>query len=165
VEGGVRWLSLPVSLLYCGAPHLPPLQRAVRCVLRAISAFHARGFVHRDVRWPNVLRDPSDGGSLLIDFELAAPAGEPLPEQFHGSSSMPPEARGGGAYGPSGDVWQVGQLVRAWAQRPRLGGVGLSPATVAFVARLSSDDPTLRPTADEAMDDAWLKPLCAMPLT
>ena len=118
------------------------------------------------MRWPNVLRNPSDGGSLLIDFELAAPAGEPLPEQFRGSPSMPPEARGGGAYAPAGDVWQVGQLVHEWAHRqPQLGGARLSPATVAFVARLLSDNPALRPTADEAMDDAWLKPLNAMPLT
>jgi hypothetical protein len=140
----------------------PSMQRAVRCVLRALGDFHARGFVHRDVRWPNVLRNPSDGGSLLIDFELAAPAGESLPEQFRGSPSMPPEARGGGAYAP---VWQVGQLVQTWARQPRLGGAGLLPALVTFVARLSSDDPALRPTADEAVDNAWLKPFCAMPLT
>lgn len=136
------------------------LQRAVRCVLRALGSFHARGFVHRDVRWPNVLRDPANGETLLADFELAAPAGEPLPERFRSSEFLPPEARGGGPgdYNAAGDVWQVGQLVRAWANPPGSAPRSLSPAAAAFAARLAADVPALRPTADVVLaDEAWMQ--------
>ena len=114
--------------------------------------------MHRDVRWPNILRDPSTGETLLADFELAAPAGKPLPERFRSSEFLPPEARGGGAYSAMGDVWQVGQLVRAWANPPGSAPRGLSPSADAFAARLTADAPALRPTADAALvDEAWLQ--------
>ena len=132
------------------------LRRANRCVLQALAAFHGRGFVHCDVRWPNVLRDPADGGSLLVDFELAAPIGSVLPARYHGSIFFPPETREGGAFTPAGDVWQVGQLVRAWAT-PHLQRV-LSPAAVAFSSVLALEDSSLRPAAAAALKLDWLSP-------
>jgi hypothetical protein len=46
----------------CVPAHQPEseeeLRMAVRAVLIALSDFHRYGFVHRDVRWPNILRDP-----------------------------------------------------------------------------------------------------------
>jgi len=128
------------------------LQRSIRCVLQALAAFHTHGFVHRDVRWPNILRDPRDGGSLLIDFELAERIGKPLPAAYHGSSTLPPEARHGGPYGTAGDVWQVGLLLQTWAAPARV----LSPPAAAFVKRLASNDPAQRLTAVMALQDAWL---------
>jgi hypothetical protein len=129
------------------------LQRAVMCVLRALAAFHARGFVHRDVRWPNLLRDPNCGDYLLSDFELASRHGTCLPPRFHGLQSFPPETRSSGAYTAPGDVWHVGQLVRAWASTP----YEISPAAGAFAALLTADDPEARPTAQNALGDAWLR--------
>lgn len=127
-------------------------------MLRALAAFHARGFVHRDVRWPNILRDLSDGGSLLADFELAAPAGASLPDRYRGGDAFPPEARGGGAYDAAGDVWQVGRLIQAWANPPGSAPRVLSPAGAAFASKLAAETSALRPTAAEAARvEMWLK--------
>eukprot|EP01118_Nematostelium_gracile_P004074 TRINITY_DN14815_c0_g1_i1.p1 TRINITY_DN14815_c0_g1~~TRINITY_DN14815_c0_g1_i1.p1 ORF type:complete len:490 (-),score=61.32 TRINITY_DN14815_c0_g1_i1:15-1484(-) len=45
-------------------------------VLTFLSKFHSLGFVHRDIRWPNIMRSPKDW--ILIDYEAAAPAGEKI---------------------------------------------------------------------------------------
>ena len=80
------------------------LQEAVRCVLRALSAFHGRGFVHRDVRWPNVLVT-AEGSWILADFELAGAVGTPAPPRAVTPTFLPPEARTEGSlYAPSADV-------------------------------------------------------------
>ena len=34
------------------------LRRALWAVLQALQGMHQAGFVHRDVRWPNILREP-----------------------------------------------------------------------------------------------------------
>ena len=34
------------------------LRHALRAVLQALQGMHQAGFVHRDVRWPNILREP-----------------------------------------------------------------------------------------------------------
>lgn len=89
------------------------LRDAVRSVLRALEALHTRRLVHRDVRWPNVLRSAL-GEWLLADFELADSIGEALPEQFRDGACVPPEARLGGPWGPACDLWQLGRLVSVW---------------------------------------------------
>ncbi len=65
------------------------LRISLRCVLSALCAFHERGFVHRDVRWPNVLKDRDTW--LLADFELADFAGSPVPAKAIASAFLPPE--------------------------------------------------------------------------
>jgi hypothetical protein len=44
---------------------------AMRCVLEALEWLHGHGVVHRDVRWPNVLKTDVDR-FMLIDLELCA---------------------------------------------------------------------------------------------
>ena len=101
------------------------LQCAVRCVLTALAALHGHGFVHRDVRWPNVLAGPSSTW-LLADWELAAEDGAPLPRGALRDALLPPDlaaaadgSAGGdadGALGPyvaADDVWAVGRLMPA----------------------------------------------------
>lgn len=46
------------------------LRTAVRCVTSALSVLHSHQYVHRDVRWPNILKD-AEGSWRLVDFELA----------------------------------------------------------------------------------------------
>ena len=134
------------------------LQRAVRCVLRALSGLHARGFVHRDVRWPNVLHDgspgDSDGGWILSDFELASTIGAAIPPLAIKPSLIAPEMRADGAmYTPAADVWQVGQLVHC----TRFADGGLSAAGHAFAAALTAEPSTARPSAAEALLHEWLR--------
>ncbi|PNW81346.1 hypothetical protein CHLRE_07g352150v5 [Chlamydomonas reinhardtii] len=96
----------PVGLpLQRAPPSEADLRRAVRNVLAGVVALHAAGFVHRDIKWQNVIRLPaaaafttaasqqpaapsaSSGSSpavgaadtyVLIDLEHAAPADFPL---------------------------------------------------------------------------------------
>ena len=47
------------------------LKRALRAVLQALQGMHQAGFVHRDVRWSNILRDPQVGLIALYPPALA----------------------------------------------------------------------------------------------
>eukprot|EP00198_Chlamydomonas_reinhardtii_P010718 XP_001700055.1 predicted protein [Chlamydomonas reinhardtii] len=69
--------------------HLAPsdLACAVLGVLRGLAALHSEGYVHRDVRWPNVIFLPAEKRWLLIDLEHAGQEGcdcskEPFPLPF-----------------------------------------------------------------------------------
>lgn len=57
-----------------GQFHIPrthsELKTAITCVLKFLIDFHNKGFVHRDLRWPNVLKD-NNGDYFVIDFEAA----------------------------------------------------------------------------------------------
>ncbi|KAG2443516.1 hypothetical protein HXX76_001869 [Chlamydomonas incerta] len=97
LHGGVIRLERAALVLHLqpvGLPmHGPPetegaLRQALRGVLTAVAALHRAGFVHRDIRWPNVIRLPAAAspspalppaaGSpdtfVLIDLEHAARA-------------------------------------------------------------------------------------------
>ncbi|PNW81349.1 hypothetical protein CHLRE_07g352250v5 [Chlamydomonas reinhardtii] len=81
----------PVGLpLQRAPPSEADLRRAVRDVLAGVAALHAAGFVHRDIKWQNVIRLPAAAAFttaasqqpadtyVLIDLEHAAPADFPL---------------------------------------------------------------------------------------
>ena len=121
---------------------------AVKCVLRALSALHQHGYVHRDVRWPNVL---ITAGALwmLIDFELAAEEGASLPNRAIDVDLVAPEARPLGAqYTAADDIWQVGTLVES-------AGLEVSPGARAFACALCATRAE-RPNAGEALMLPWL---------
>jgi hypothetical protein len=129
------------------------LKRAICAVLSALISFHGLGFVHRDVRWPNVLRDANNDW-LLSDFELAATAGTPISDQYRASDHFAPEVRRGEPVVPSADIWQVGMLVLKWGQV--LASRELSDGAAAFVDLLTATDPNARPSAADARKIAWL---------
>jgi hypothetical protein len=122
---------------------------AMRCVLRALAALHAHGYVHRDVRWPNVLSLDS-GEWLLIDFELAGATGAPVPEGRICRELVSPEARPTGTpYTAADDVWQVGRLMQMAEE------LVLSREAEAFAALLTTVQEQ-RPSASEALLLPWL---------
>ena len=86
----------------------PALEKAVRNVLSALAILHQEGFVHCDVRWPNVLKDSSNSW-ILSDFENAKPIG--AIRRGAQDDFLPPESRGGQRYETAGDIWQVGRLI------------------------------------------------------
>jgi serine/threonine protein kinase len=131
---------------------LHELKRAVRSVLTALVAFHGRGFLHRDVRWPNILCERS-GDWLLADFELADYIGEPLPEKYLRANHFAPEVMIKGApCTPASDVWQVGKLVAFWLHENHVADDDSS----AFALVLSADSSLERPTCEAALQHAWL---------
>jgi len=54
------------------------LAKAICNILEFLVSFHRRGFVHRDLRWPNILWDEVRQCFFVIDFELAAPSGNAI---------------------------------------------------------------------------------------
>ncbi len=62
---------------------------ALVCVARALVGLHAQGFVHRDIRWPNVLC-LGNRSFILIDFESVGRVGDSIPEELLCSRMLDP---------------------------------------------------------------------------
>ena len=131
------------------------LRVAIRCVVTALREFHARGFVHRDVRWPNVLRDRNLW--LLSDFELAARDGAELPLNAVDPEYLPPEVNACRSYrySAAGDMFCVGRLIRLWAAGK---GGNLPSEAKELATRLMDTDPDKRPSAAALLAESgsWL---------
>ncbi len=85
---------------------------ALACVVRALVCLHAQGFVHRDIRWPNILC-LGNRSFILIDVESAGRVGGSIPEEMLQSRALDPlvvsdvERR----YYAWNDMYQVGKLI------------------------------------------------------
>ncbi|PWN41236.1 hypothetical protein IE81DRAFT_324730 [Ceraceosorus guamensis] len=111
-----------VSLVFCGA-------------LRAISAFHAAGWLHGDIKLENLMFD-EQARLVVIDYENANPfRGVPGGDGRVALVSydwIPPEAfpgPQGRRVGPSADLWALGaNLVRAFALRDGIDDIEVREA-------------------------------------
>jgi serine/threonine protein kinase len=128
------------------------LVKALRDILAFLIEFHGRGFNHRDIRWPNILRT-GQGKWVLIDFELAAAEGSEAPtDRELDSEKKPHESRPVGArYTSAGDIWQVGQLVGAW-QSGRGTSLSSYPQFLQLVTEMTNTSPIKRPSAAAASE-------------
>ncbi|KXZ54438.1 hypothetical protein GPECTOR_5g90 [Gonium pectorale] len=117
----------PVGVPCTGPPETEAaLASAVLGVLRGLVALHSKGFVHRDIRWPNVIFLPAEQRWLLIDLEHAGREGGAC--AWHGE---------GGAYTAASDLQLVADLMNdlpyplsasALGLQQQLLGGGLSAA-------------------------------------
>ncbi|WP_308163947.1 serine/threonine-protein kinase [Nonomuraea sediminis] len=119
LDGGRPWIVMELvrgrsldRAVRDGGP-LPPRQVAMigLRVLDALSAAHASGILHRDVKPANVMLT-DDGRVLLTDFGIATVAGDVVLTQTGLLSGSPgyiaPERLRGEVDGPLADLWSLG---------------------------------------------------------
>ncbi len=121
-----------------------------------LSAIHAAGVVHRDIKPGNIV--VSDSGPKLTDFGIARRADTDRLTQPHQVMGTPlyvaPEVLNGADAGPSADVYSLGVVVGEMITGRRHEGSSSAvrtgdPALDDLLARTTSDDRAARPTAAE----------------
>ncbi|PNH02294.1 hypothetical protein TSOC_011738 [Tetrabaena socialis] len=131
----------PVGRPNHGAPSAE-LERkaAVRAVLEALAALHAKGLVHRDVRWPNLIRT-ARGAWLLIDLEHVGDAGRSCPPALP-LCHAPGMLEAGSIFTTASDLVMVAQQLLSGAPGP-------------LVDELRQQLQARSLTAVEALQHAW----------
>ena len=186
VESALPWLatayvagpSLAEAVTGDGPMAAQPALALAAGLAESLSAIHAAGVVHCDLKPSNVLLSPD--GPRVIDFGISRAAG---PGKSTASAAgvgwvtgspgfMSPEQALGGEIGPPSDIFSLGTVLsfattgrgpfgrgsrpevayRLVYGRPDLGEIpaGLRP----LVERCLAKDPDQRPTADEVLDAA-----------
>src|SRR5438309_7657101 len=120
--------------------------RVAAQVASALAAAHAQGLVHRDVTPANVML--SRTGVKVVDFGIAAVAGERDATVLGTPSYLAPEQRAGGPAQAATDVYALGLLLyhAATGRLPRPPGLqGVPRDGAALIAACLSSNPAARP--------------------
>jgi len=121
-------------------PDATELKRAIRDILIGLSFMHELGFVHRDIRWENVVKDWS-GSFVVIDLENAGKEG---PVSYH--SPRWPETDNQEVFTKSMDMMMVGTLIDKYAST-----IGLNEDDRNFITQLATVTPA------NAINHVWLR--------
>ena len=136
------------------------LRTAIKAVLTCLQFIHARRFVHRDLRWANIIKHASylSNGTLesyhflIIDFEFAACDGDAMMINNYIHGRIIPY---GSSYHTLHDMRRlVGKLLEAWAGS---NNQVLNPLALDFMYSATREDHPL--DASAALQHAWLREL------
>ncbi len=151
-------------------PPPPAVEQRLRSALiqltRGVSALHARGLVHRDIK-PDNVRVDGDGRVVLLDFGLAVRPDGTAGEGHSGGfvvgtrGYMSPQQARGMPPGESDDWYSVGALlyhaltgrppIRLDDRPPPLDATGRPATLVALTRALLQTEPDARPGADDIL--------------
>ncbi|KAG2917842.1 hypothetical protein PC116_g15762 [Phytophthora cactorum] len=110
--------------------------------------------MHRDIRWPNVIKSrDGDNSWFLIDFMDAAQSPQLSPSGHHLSrAEHAPEIFSDGSHTTAVDVWSVGRLIQTCGDVVYGSWYDTGREWTQFLELLMHDDPSRRPTAVAALD-------------
>lgn len=149
-------------------------------LLSALAHMHAKGLVHRDVKFENIMYEsPTSQSIKLIDFGAAGivKEGEYLDLYIGTTYTMAPEVLGR-KYNEKADIWSVGVILymmlsltkpfygesKAVIQKKIIKGdfkfysprwEGISNSTKTFIETLLTKDPQKRLSAESALSHLW----------
>ena len=125
------------------------LKQALLAVAGALESMHKLGFVHRDVRWDNVMFDTGSGKFLVIDYEHSGPkdvfvnsAVRGYPDEIAKGAQTNKAKNGAKVYSCATDMYMVGLLLEYLDT-----SCGLNEPYAQLMDDLLQNDETKRPTA------------------
>lgn len=121
---------------------LDEVRIAIKACILCLAYLHKRNYVHRDIRWANLIRlyKSRANGSVesvnfvLIDFEFGGVNGEPMLIQDY---IFRDEVPYGQAYTSFNDLFFVGKLILTWAES---NNVDLDASALSIVEMLQSGE-------------------------
>ena len=139
---------------------LEDVRAAVKSILLCLSGLHALGFVHRDLRWANLIRVYSyhhvssleSCEFLVIDFEFAERDGAAMNIAEYIHNDVVPY---GATYSYLHDLKLVGKMIQSWAD---VNHTDLDESAANFINAITRlEDPL---SASDAQQHAWLHARC-----
>ena len=135
---------------------LEDVRAAIKLILLCLSFLHAKGFVHRDLRWANLIRlfsyrhDGSLESSkfLVIDFEFAERNGAAMNIAKYIHNDVVPY---GEMYSSLHDLKLVGKMIKSWAD---VNHIDLDESAANFINAITRVEDPLN--ASDAQQRAWL---------
>uniref|UniRef100_A0A7I4C1P7 Protein kinase domain-containing protein n=1 Tax=Physcomitrium patens TaxID=3218 RepID=A0A7I4C1P7_PHYPA len=118
-----------------------------KSVCNALKVLHEKGFVHRDVRLPNIV-EITHGQFMLIDLETVAESPFFVHPSFHYLTDWSRDMLENSHYTPKSDMYQLGKLLG-----DKFTTFTRSPSARQFISRLMSK----QVDANTALEDPWLK--------
>ncbi|KAG0563060.1 hypothetical protein KC19_8G002200 [Ceratodon purpureus] len=116
-----------------------------QCVCHVLCILHKAGLLHRDIRFPNIVR-LSETEFMLIDFESVAESLFRLPEGFRCFRGWCSKTLEGNVYTPYSDMYSLGKLQEETLPNSR------TSLAEEFVRKLTNK----QLSASDALHDPWL---------
>ncbi|KAG9410071.1 hypothetical protein AC1031_018105 [Aphanomyces cochlioides] len=123
------------------------LLQALVSVLEALVVLHSIGWMHRDIRWANVVKKNNSSKWFLMDFDDAAKSPKQNnPDEHLTRQEHTPEIFEDGSHTTSVDIWAVGNLILSSQLNQ-----SRSKVLDDFGLRLVDANPEKRPKAGEVL--------------
>jgi hypothetical protein len=126
------------------------LQKMAKDLVSGLAWLHRAGYLHRDIRSPNILYDPVAKQYVLIDFEHGAKVGNGEEVQIYGDNiplaAWDDDTLDDGLYTVMSEMYQLGKLL------DEKFGYMISDQAEDFVKKLKGK----KMTAEEALEHEWI---------